>query len=132
MKKKDVILFVSVIAFSLILLLVMKLTGEKPGDAVVIKQNGAVYGRYPLDEDRVIEIKEGDDYNKVCIHDGIVYMESANCPDGYCVDQKEINREDQTIVCLPHRLVVEIETDSENEAIGNQNEDAGTVDAVAK
>lgn len=132
MKKKDVILLVSVVAFSLLLLLVMKVTGGNSGDTVIIRQNGGVYGTYSLEEDQVIEIAHGDDYNKICILHGEVYMESANCPDGYCVEQNKISRENQTIVCLPHKLVVEIEITGEKEAIENPDDGAGAIDAVAK
>ena len=40
-------------------------------------------------------------------------MEEADCPDGYCKEQGHISKNKQTIVCLPHKLVVEISDDSE-------------------
>ena len=69
---------------------------------------------------QVIEVQEGDFYNRVRIEDGKAYMEEADCPDGYCEEQGKINNRSQTIVCLPHKLVVEIEEvensdDSQNE-----------------
>ena len=36
-------------------------------------------------------------------------MTEADCPDGYCKRQGEISTEKETIVCLPHKLVVEIQ-----------------------
>lgn len=116
MKRKDWILFVSVIVLSLLLFLFMKLTERSQGDYVVIRQNGEIYGTYRLDEEQVIEIQEGEFYNRIRIHNGSAYMEEADCPDGYCMEQNEISRENETIVCLPHKLVVEIEqTDNTKE-----------------
>lgn len=116
MKRKDWILFVSVIALSLLLFLFMKLTERSQGDLVVIRQNGEIYGTYRLEEEQVIEIQEGEFYNRIRIHDGSVYMEEADCPDGYCMEQNEISKENETIVCLPHKLVVEVEqTDNTKE-----------------
>ena len=56
----------------------------------------------------MIEVKEEDFYNRIRIQDGAAYMEEANCPDGYCEEQGKINGRTQTIVCLPHKLVVEV------------------------
>lgn len=123
MERKDKILFAGVIAISLFAILIMKLTNGKQGDYVVIRQNGDVYDTYRLDANKVIEIKEGVDYNRICISNGKAYMEEANCPDGYCMNQHKISKEKETIVCLPHKLVVEIvRTGEENET---------TIDAVA-
>ena len=89
--------------------IVNRLLKENQEKQVVIKVDGEVYGRYALDEDQVIEVQEGDFYNRVRIKDGKAYMEEADCPDGYCEEQGKINNRTQTIVCLPHKLVVEIE-----------------------
>ena len=36
-------------------------------------------------------------------------MIEADCPDKLCVHQKAIERTNETIVCLPHKVVVEIQ-----------------------
>jgi len=33
----------------------------------------------------------------------------ADCPDRLCVKQRAISKQGETIVCLPHRLIVKIE-----------------------
>ena len=43
----------------------------------------------------------------------------ADCRDGLCADQKRVHKTGETIVCLPHKMVVTIEAGTEN-----------TVDAV--
>mgnify|MGYP000590388048 CR=1 FL=1 len=35
-------------------------------------------------------------------------MKEADCPDKYCVKQGKITKTRQNIVCLPHKVVVEI------------------------
>ena len=35
-------------------------------------------------------------------------MGPADCPDGYCIRQGKITGKGQVIVCLPHRLVLEV------------------------
>ncbi len=108
MKKKDFLLGGGILAVALVLFLVMKVTGSEAGNRIQVTVDGEVYGTYSLTEDQVIEVKEGDFYNRIRIEDGKVYMEEANCPDGYCERQGKISGGAQTIVCLPHKLVVEV------------------------
>lgn len=121
MKKKDAILGFGVILLAILLLSGMQIiqrvqAKETDESQVVIKIDGKIYGTYSLQEDQVIEVQEGDSYNRIRIKNGKAFMEEANCPDGYCEEQGEISNKMQTIVCLPHKLVVEIEdTDSQTE-----------------
>ena len=108
MKKKDFLLGGGILAVALVLFLVMKVTGSEAGNRIQVTVDGEVYGTYSLTEDQVIEVKEGDFYNRIRIEDGKAYMEEANCPDGYCERQGKIGGGAQTIVCLPHKLVVEV------------------------
>ena len=108
MKKKDFLLVGGILAVALVLFLVMKVTGSEAGNRIQVTVDGEVYGTYSLTEDQVIEVKEGDFYNRIRIEDGKAYMEEANCPDGYCERQGKISGGAQTIVCLPHKLVVEV------------------------
>ena len=55
-----------------------------------------------------IEIKTDKGKNIVWIHDNCVEMKEADCPDKYCVKQGKITKTRQNIVCLPHKMVVEI------------------------
>lgn len=107
-KKKDFLLGGGILAVAIVLFLVMRVTGSESGNRIQVTVDGAVYGIYSLTENQMIEVKEGDFYNRIRIEDGKVYMEEANCPDGYCERQGKISGGAQTIVCLPHKLVVEV------------------------
>ena len=39
-------------------------------------------------------------------------MEDADCPDKVCVKTGKIKSPGQTVVCLPHRVVIEITGDN--------------------
>lgn len=107
-KKKDFLLGGGILVVALVLFLVMRVTGSEAGSRIQVTVDGEVYGTYSLTEDQVIEVKDGDFYNRIRIEDGEAYMEEANCPDGYCERQGKISSGAQTIVCLPHKLVVEV------------------------
>lgn len=91
------------------------LRGE--GDTVTVSIDGKVVATYPLDEDLVKDIHtEGDGLNRLIIKDGKAWVEKASCPDGICAAHKPIHREGESIVCLPNKVVITVQTaDTTNE-----------------
>ena len=77
------------------------------GQYVLVTVDGQEVGCYPLGEDRTVTIGE-EDYNILEIRDGAAAVTDANCGDHTCVRTGEIRRAGETIICLPHRLVVKI------------------------
>lgn len=118
MKKKEIIIGLLVLLCAVIGLLALKLTSRTDADQVTVMLDGEVYGTYSLKENQEITVDEDEFYNVICIEDGEVHMEDANCPDRYCVEQGAIKGTHQSIVCLPHKLVVEVTklTSQETEA----------------
>lgn len=56
-------------------------------------------------------------YNLLCITDGAVRMEAADCRDQICVHHKPISGNRENIICLPHKLVAEITGDSQDDVM---------------
>lgn len=56
-------------------------------------------------------------YNLLCITDGEVRMESADCRDQICVHHKPISGNRENIICLPHKLVAEITGDPQDDVM---------------
>lgn len=106
-KKADMIIFVCILAAALAAAGIFCLF-SKQGKEVVITVGGETYGSYPLDEDRSINVSTRYGVNKIVISDSTVFVASADCPNQLCVRQSPISRCGQSIVCLPHRLVVAI------------------------
>ena len=59
-------------------------------------------------EERTLTIGE-DAYNVLKISNGMAAVVEANCGDHTCIRTGAISREGETIVCLPHRMVVRVE-----------------------
>lgn len=88
------------------------------GDTVVVTVDKKEFGRYPLSEDRVVEIrtgKEKEELNLLVIKDGKAHVETATCPDGICAGHKPISKEGESIACLPHKVIITIESTETNE-----------------
>ena len=107
------------------LLLILSLAGlafyflRGEGDTVTVEIDGKLYGTYALSEDRSVEIRTGEGgeaLNLLVIKDGKAFVETATCPDGICAAHKPIFREGESIVCLPHRVVVTVRTTSDKDA----------------
>ena len=77
------------------------------GAWAVVTVDGQEVGRYPLSVDATVTIGEAD-YNVLQIADGQAAEVEANCGDHTCVRIGPVSREGETIVCLPHHLIVEI------------------------
>ena len=112
--RNDIILILCILLIASIGVLYLFVFRDK-GDTVKITVNGQIYGVYSLNQDKVIEICQGEDnkkINRVIISDGKVRMEYATCPDGICVDHSPIYRDGESIVCLPQKVVVTVITDN--------------------
>ena len=44
-------------------------------------------------------------------------MKEADCPDQICRKHKAIDKSGETIVCLPHKVVIEVEADTREQEL---------------
>lgn len=78
------------------------------GKTVRVTIDGKLFGEYSLSDGRTVEICSERGHNRLVIENGAAYVGSADCPDGYCMEYAPISKRNETIVCLPHRLVIEV------------------------
>ena len=118
-KKNDIILVVIVLTVAAIAFLAHNDMGSKQAGVVTVKVDGQISGRYSLLENQEIEINNGT--NILIIKDGVADMTEADCPDKLCVNQKSISKNHENIICLPNKVIVEVESseDSEYDAVTN-------------
>lgn len=65
--------------------------------------------------------KKFGDYNIFLCKDGEVRMLGSNCPDKICVHHSAVSAVGENIICLPHRIVIEITGGEEAELDGVVN-----------
>ena len=110
--RNDIILIISIAVIVPLLALCLYFFAEE-GDNVKVTVDGLLFGEYSLDEDLTVDIitgESGEGLNRLVIQDGKAYVESANCPDGICSSHKPISREGESIICLPHKVVISVQT----------------------
>lgn len=119
-KKNDLIMIGVIVILAVAVIAFMNFT-KKEGSKVVITVGGEVYDTLYLNEDTSYTVKlEDGSYNTFEIKDGDVDMVDASCPDKICVKHRSIHYNNDTIVCLPNKVVLEV----------TEAEDSG-VDAIA-
>lgn len=62
----------------------------------------------PLSQDDVLTVASSAGTNMIEVQAGKVRVSEADCPNQDCVEQGWISKAGQQIVCLPHKLVVNI------------------------
>ena len=115
MKKGDIV--VLVILVLIFLMSLFTLSNEKTYENLkcVIKVDGEVYKEIKLDDNynNLVEINSPFGYNKISIEGNTVRMVQSDCEDGLCLKEKAIAKPFESIICLPQRLIVYIEGESE-------------------
>ena len=82
---------------------------RQTGGIVSIQVDGKVVMELPLDEDRSLVLGEGEHTNTLVIEGGKARVTEASCPDRICVGHGAIQYAGESIVCLPHRLVITVQ-----------------------
>ena len=109
MKKRDIILIVAALALAGVLYAVSQISLGGEASALVVTVDGQERLRRPLAVEDSYEIRQEDgSVNIIAVEDGAVYMKEANCRDGLCIRQGRMKNAAKTIVCLPHKLVIEV------------------------
>ncbi len=119
-KKGDLYLLAGCLLIALSSFFLYKVYYHEDGGTVVVTVDGTVCRTLPLDEDTSFAIPASDDKNAnvLTIRDGFVSMTEAYCPDKLCMHQKKINKKGETIICLPRKIVISIDSTDKNEVDG--------------
>lgn len=113
MKRADVLLVSIVLIAALAFLAPRWFSEDKggPGKNLVanITVDGKLFKTVQLtEEEQTIEVRTDRGYNILKVYDYGIEMYDADCPDKVCLGFGFITLPKQTIVCLPHRVLVEI------------------------
>ena len=98
----------------------------KAGSYAIIEVDGSEYTRVDLSQDTVFTITTPAGTNTIQVKNHEISVDSADCPDKICVNHAAIHRLGENIVCLPHKLVITIISDTSKESEEPQ------IDAVAE
>lgn len=113
--KLDIIVVIALVLVAGISWIIINSFCGKGGNYVQVLVDGEVRETYPLDKDGKYRIETDDDINIIEIKDGQVFMKEASCPDKLCIKQGKINKNGQSVICLPNKTVVKVISDKNDE-----------------
>ncbi len=105
--KSDIILFIIIIALGIMAMIFIKHNG-KSGHKVQISIDGQLVEQLSINEETTYKVDTEQGENIVIIENGQVQVSEADCPDKICVNHSPIKNVGEVIICLPHKLVVEV------------------------
>ena len=114
-KLRNDLIFIGGLLAVLLVIALLTVFFQEEGDHVVVTVDGEVYATYPLSENLEVDIRTGENgeqVNRLVIRDGKAFVENATCPDGICAAHHPISRDGESIICLPHKVVVAVEAKS--------------------
>lgn len=103
----DIGLFGILFFLSLTLLLIWNYTSSE-GEVIEVLVDGEQIEEYPLDKENTYDIQTKEGYNRILVKNRTVSVIEADCPEGLCIRQKSITGVGESIICLPHKLVIQI------------------------
>lgn len=116
-KRMDIFLLLALIGIGVGITFLCYSSPSEPAAYVKVEQNGKEIMTLPITESEVTkQISFGDkEYNTFVITNGTAEMKEATCNDHSCVNSGRISKTGESIVCLPHRLVITIVSDNTNQ-----------------
>ena len=111
--KNDVILIAALLMLGGALALFLLFT-RQTGGRVLVQVDGETVMELPLSEDTRTVLGEDGRSNTLVVENGAARVVEADCPDQVCVRHGAVRYAGESIVCLPHRLIVTIEGGAEN------------------
>ena len=98
---------------ALVLYLISQVSLGTEASTIVVTLDGKEVLRRPLAVENTYDIAQEDgSLNVIAVENGAVYMKDANCRDGLCIRQGKMRNGAKTIVCLPHKVVVQLTGDA--------------------
>ncbi len=80
---------------------------EAPLVARIHDSTGTIH-ELPLSHDGRLAVATDLGSNVIVVEKGAAHMEEADCPRGLCLQQRPISQPGEQLVCLPHKLWVEV------------------------
>ncbi len=119
-KKGDIFLFIFIVIIGLASFFLVSKSTINKGVKASIFINQKLYGKYSLEEDEILNINNNGKKNKIKIVKGKIGIIDSNCENKNCIKEGYKFKENETIVCLPHKLIINIEVGEGNiDAISN-------------
>lgn len=101
----DIILTLGIVILIIISFICLRPTNK--GNYAIVTISGEQTAKYDLNENIQTDIISTG-LNRLVIENGEAYISHADCKTNICVKTGKISKVGESIVCLPHNLIIEI------------------------
>jgi len=114
--KKDILIFIILAVFLSVLFGGVLYIYNKKGDDAYIYSDGELIKIMPLNTNDEFLYEYDGHYNIIIVENGYIYVKESDCDDKVCIIKGKINKVGDSIICLPHKLVITIKGEGDNPA----------------
>lgn len=112
-KRRNTLIFAALVVFAALAGLAAQRFFRPQGAYVAVNSYGREIARLPLSKDaQLVTGGAGQGSNRICVKDGAVFVQEADCPDQICVREGKKRQAGDVIACLPHELILVIHAGS--------------------
>lgn len=118
-RRLDIIILIVLIVIAIGSWIAVTVLFDVNGDYVEVIVDNHVQKVISLNDDGEYQVDDGEYSNIITIKNREVYMKSSDCPDQICFKQGKIKKQGESIICLPHKLVIRIASEEYPEVDSN-------------
>ena len=118
-RRLDIIILIVLIVIAIGSWIAVTVLFDVNGDYVEVIVDNHVQKVISLNDDGEYQVDDGEYSNIITIKNREVYMKSSDGPDQICVKQGKIKKQGESIICLPHKLVIRIASEEYPEVDSN-------------
>lgn len=107
MKKQDFILIGTILAAAIIIFAALHFLPHN-GAKIQVEVDKKVVQTLPLNKDAEYVIETENGTNTLVIEDGFAFVKEADCKNQICVHHSKISKNGESIICLPHKVVITV------------------------
>lgn len=116
MNKNDIILVSILVIIIASLFIVLNMNQEKVKNAIVYYENDEIL-KINLNINKTYKVKGYNGEVKIVVKDKKIKVAQENSPLHLCSKQGYISKSYESIICLPNRIVIKLESNSDIDAI---------------
>ncbi|MBR3173324.1 MAG: NusG domain II-containing protein [Eubacterium sp.] len=109
-KKKEIIAVLILVIIAVVSFVCIRFFVEDEGKYVKVYVNEKLTKTFDLTKDREYFIETKFGYNLLIIKNERARILDADCPNKICVNKGYISKNGESIICLPHHVVVTVES----------------------
>lgn len=103
--------FLIILGILIFLILIFFVLTRTSGECAVVYQNSQAVKTISLKKDATYTFESEDGgINVVSVENGEIFVKEADCPGQDCVNRGKISQNNESIVCLPHKLSITVHT----------------------